>query len=567
MFKKINQYLLTHYPLVWNLKLVWILLIGFIINCIAFVNGYLHYSNIKQMTNYNVFNVFYQELYSFYYFIVILIILIIWIYFYIKNNRFKSKYPTSRNYLYKEFLGVFVILLFFISVPNTFNFGLNTRIANFLTDEQFAKEVDLFNRVQPFTLQHKNGYANNSRNLSVPIFDTLVSEQEVLTLYTENKKEFIKLNPKSNYRELEEPYFRNPEFNDLLVQKLASKFQFTNVYFENPHYSYDQEIIRNDYTYPDLEIDSVLVVEDITTHVPTIHSLYNYSYREFEVPNHPEYTQKYYDEELHQLLQTNDNKKIEELLTTFQNKLDEYKIGYRFKDKSWIDYVNQSPYYFISINLTQSTYTKGKKTFYKDYINIEPLKQLYSNINTAKYSNSFFDNYQFFVTATLMLALIIVMFRFTSFKVWLISAVGFGILCIVGVCIGLTLSFLGVEFYNEYIISLLFYLLFAVIVFVGLKNNRNKLITGINLNWLVGTSVFLILVLLNFYREIRHDMIYKAEVLKEPTISRYDIYNHPELQLIDKITEWYFYFNPIIILIAFYFMVNAFKKWQAMAEE
>lgn len=582
MFKKINQYLITHYPLIWNLKLIWIFSIGIIINCIAFLNGYLHFNSITQLTDYGIFNAFYSDNYVIYYFLLNLIILIIWFYFYIKNNRFKSKYPTSKNYLFKEFLGVFSIISLFISVPSFFNFGLNTKISNFLSEEEFSNDVDLINRVSPFTLQTNYGYSNYSRNLSVPIFDSLVSEEEVVELYSKNKKEYQLTNPLESYDSLEKPYFRNNEFNRLLVEKFSSKINFTNVYFEDSYYEYNDSLNKNyhylkyyetDYVeaaeYEDYEVDVNAVVpsKDLEDTNPTIYSLYNYSNRIFKVPNKPEFTHKYYDEELIKILQANDNEKIEELLTAYEKKLDEYKIGYRFKNKPWIEYVNQSPYYFISQNLNQPSNFAADDKKKKDYVNVNSLLIIYENIESAKYQNNFFDGYQFFVSAALLISVIIITFRFTSFKVWLISLIGFGILSIIGACIGFTFSFLNIYYHNEFIIPLVFYLLFLIFVILGFKSKRNKIFTGVNLIWLIVSSLFIILLLISFYKEIRLDMLYKEALLTDPKVEKYSLTNHPEILKINEIVMLLLYINPLLYIIMFYFLIVLFKKWQALPEE
>ena len=571
MFKKINQYLITHYPLIWNLKLVWILLVGIIFNIIAFTNGFLHYSSPKLTTGYNFKTVFFSELYILYYFIITLIILIIWLFYYIKNNRFKSKYPTSRNYLFKEFLGVFTVLIVFVSVPNVFNYGLHTRIANFITDDEFAEDVDLINRAMPFTLQQQNGYSNHSRNLTVPIFDTLVSQQEVIELYTQHKKEYqIKNN--SQYKDLLEPYFRNEEFNELLYRKISDQYRFKPLRFQSSYYDYETSVDNRYYEtayydYSEVEMDSVLLDATEDRKTQKIYSLYNYSNRLFKVPNQPEKTHQYYDEQLIKLLQSNDKQSIEALLTNVQNKLDTHQIGYRFKNKSWINYVYQPPYYFISNNLSASQYSDGIKKIDKDYVNIDTLIEIYSNIEYSKYTYSFFEEFINYITGALVLALIFMMFRLSSFKVWLISAIGLGILSIIGGGLGVTFGIIGYEEYTEYIIPLLFYCGFIALSIYGLSNNTNKMITGVTLNWWLISSVIVGFIILGLYRDIKEEMVYQAELLKNPEITRYDIYNHPDLELIDQIFNWYLYINPIVVVLIFYFMLSAYRKWQAMAEE
>ncbi len=570
MFKKINQYLIENYPLIWNLKLVYILLIALFTNVFSFGVGYAHYYNLSQLFDYNLLEAFYAEYYVIYFVIFVLIILIIWLYFYLKNNRFKSKYPTNRNYLFKEFLGVFSVLFLFSCVPSSFNLGLKTRIANLISDEQFSADVDLINRVMPFTLQHENGYTNYSRNLSVPVFDTLVTSQQVIELFTTNKKAYLKANPtRTSYSEFVEPYFRNDEFNDLLYQKLKDNYTAGDSFSTN-YQDYNDSIADSYYTTNSAAdtamygvIEPVLDSEDS---IPKIYSLYNYSNIVFSVPNYPNYTQQYYDKQLINLLQSNDKQKIDSLLTAVNNKLDEYKIGYRFKDKAWIDYVYHPPYYFINRELTNKTEYDGVNDVVKDYINIYALIDIYENIQKAKYTFNSFEHIHFFILFALSLAICICLFRFTSFKTWLIALVGSGIILIIGICIGVSLNFLSIKFYNEYIIAFLFYALFVASAFRGLITNKNKVITGVALNWLIYSSIFIVLLLISFYKEIRYDIIYNELKLHQPQLTYYDV-KSPELDLLDKIQQYYFYFNPILVIVFMYIAINWLRKWQAMAEE
>ena len=566
MFKKINQYLITNYPLVWNLKLVWILAIGILANLIAFVNGFFSFNSKTQLLEYNLFDIFYNNNYFIFYFITCLIILIIWLYFYIKNNRFKSKYPTSRNYLFKEFLGVFSILLLFLTIPNMFKLGLTTRVANYISDEQFEKDVDLINRTSPFTLQKNTGYSNYSRNLSVPVFDSLVTNQEVLELHAKKEKEHYLQYPLGSYTDLIEPYFRNEEFNELLYDKLKAQYPKHNVNFQETYYEYDKDKSQPDYTTyyePDVVEEVISSTEDEADNsIKIIYSLYNFSNYTFEVPNHPEFTHKYYDEQLIKTLQNNDRKEIERLLTAYQKLLDQHKIGYEFKTKKWIDYIPNAPYFFVKDELQNSTKIQNKVTIYKDHVNVISLNQLYKNVEKAKYNSSIFADFQFFMLFALGVTILIITFRFSSFKVWLISLVGFLILGIIFSCIQLVLNAVGIDFYQEYIIAILFYILFLAFIIYGLYNHKNKIITGVALNWFVITTTFIGLLILSFYKEVKID-----QLAKKIKVETYETYNHPEIKFLDDLQLYYLFYLPIVFIIFFYFVINWYKKWQAMPEE
>ena len=58
MFKKINKTLITKYPLIWNLKFIWILLTVLAFNFIAFINGFLFFDKKSQLQETQLFDVF-----------------------------------------------------------------------------------------------------------------------------------------------------------------------------------------------------------------------------------------------------------------------------------------------------------------------------------------------------------------------------------------------------------------------------------------------------------------------------------------------------------------------------
>ncbi len=235
MFKKINQTLITKYPLIWNLKFIWILLTVLVFNLIAFINGFLFFSKKSQLQESGLYEVFFNSGIIIYYLLIGVIIGVIWLYFYIKNNRFKSNYPTSRNYLFKEFLAVFFIIFLMFYVPNSFKTGLKFRVSNYMSEEQYLKDIDIINRTQGFTLRSEFGYDNYSRNLPVPAFDSLVSEKETRELYEKNKREYLRENPHDSYNVFLEPYFRNPEFETLLRDYFPERFSYSKINFNQTY--------------------------------------------------------------------------------------------------------------------------------------------------------------------------------------------------------------------------------------------------------------------------------------------------------------------------------------------
>ncbi len=584
MLKKLNQIFITKYPLIWNLKLIWILLTAIGMNIIAFITGFLFFNKKSQLQETQLFENFYNSGIVMYFVLCCIIILAIWIYFYIKHNRFKSYFPTSRNYLFKEFLAVFFVLFIFFYIPNSFKSGMKIRVANYMTEQQYLKDIDIINRTQAFTLQPSFGYNSFSRNLTVPIFDSLVSEQETKQLFDQNQLEHLKDLP-NNPKKYEQPYFRNEEFETLLKEYFPERRSYQPISFMSDYTPLikTKQSTEEEYYPSDVVVEEATVATEIGTYQvdsvstsdssdPKIYynlaSLYNYSNLSFENKKDSKLNHQFYDEQLIALLEKNDRELIEKQLDDYMKLLKKHEIGFQFINKEWIDYLPQSPYYFIDYKLNNSEIVAQdqSKSKIEDYINVDSLNQLYRNIETAKYESTWLENIQFYMMFSLSFTILIITFRMSSFKAWLATLIGAGILLILGSVFGLALNaiFYKSNNYIHYIIVFFFYFVFLGLILYGLKSKKYKLLTGINLNWFVATNIFIMIVFLSFYTDLRTDMLYDSSGV----LSYYDFKNqNQELRMLDKISEIFLYVNPLINMISFYFIIGWYKKWQAMPEE
>lgn len=577
MFKKINQTLITKYPLIWNLKFIWILLTVFIFNLIAFINGFLFFNKKSQLQESGLYETFFNSGTIFFYILIGVLITVIWLYFYFKNNRFKSNYPTSRNYLFKEFLAVFFIFFLMMYVPNSFKTGLKLRVSNYMSEEQYLKDIDVINRAQGFALQPTFGYDNYSRNLPVSVFDSLISEKETKELYEINKKEYLRENPTYSYNAFLKPYFRNPEFETLLANHFPQRKSYSKIIF-NEIYQPLFKVKSNEYN-PAMEAtyvasEPVYAIDSVSAQVSTaenpnvyynLASLYNYSFLTFQNPKDSTFNHQFYDEQWMALLQKNDRKEIENLLNNYTDLLKKQEIGFQFKHKKWIDYIPQYPYYFIDHKLDYINSYQDENRKQKDYINQDSLNRVYENIEFSKYQSTWLNHIQHYLLTALIFTVLVISFRFSSFKVWLISLIGSGILGILGSVFGISIdASIGHTKYTPYIILLFFYIAFIVIIILGLRSKKYKVLTGVNLNWFVATNIFITIAMLSFYTDIRAEMLYNPN----SGIGIYDLrQTNNELLMLQKLSEIFLFINPILFAISFYFIINLYKKWQAMPEE
>lgn len=138
MFKKIQNYLLINYPLLWNIKIVPMASFLIVFNIIFFFLGYVS-GEIDFTTtggNYYKNN---QEIILFFGVLISILLFIVWLVFYLKNNGFKSFYPKRNNSLFKEWFIIFSLLILISSFSFSFLFGSDLRVKSYYSEKEATK--------------------------------------------------------------------------------------------------------------------------------------------------------------------------------------------------------------------------------------------------------------------------------------------------------------------------------------------------------------------------------------------------------------------------------------------
>lgn len=141
MIKKIQQYILIRYPLLWNIRLIPMLLIIAIINLIFFFISYAVTETALERTYYSSYSA--QSDLGLIYFagiLVSLLALIGWLTFYFRNNGLKTFYPRTTSKVYLEWFLVFIISAGLSFVPVTLTLGYNAKW-RMMASQSEAQEV------------------------------------------------------------------------------------------------------------------------------------------------------------------------------------------------------------------------------------------------------------------------------------------------------------------------------------------------------------------------------------------------------------------------------------------
>jgi hypothetical protein len=159
MFKKIQQYLLLHYPLLWNVKIVPVMAILLILHIALFAIGYFstQFENLTTYEGYNEISTY--PLVFVFCLAVILIILILWLIRYSRNNAFRVFYPQSSASLYGEWLMILLIVFALFSLPFTHIKGVETKVKSFVAGkEEVAQNIKLINQIYCLIPTTKNDF-------------------------------------------------------------------------------------------------------------------------------------------------------------------------------------------------------------------------------------------------------------------------------------------------------------------------------------------------------------------------------------------------------------------------
>lgn len=567
MIKKINQYLLENHSLIWNIRLVWMLVILTAMHLLSFLLGFFSFSSIVELHDDNLFEKYLFNGYVWIGILVSILIFILWFNQYFKQNAFKSLFPKSNWSLYKEFL--FIILISFLTISQYLSFtkGLELRVSSIKSIEEVQKEKELIQQVTPFALQpnlafYNNVYSNANRCMVVPLFDTLVDQDRLLQLFVSNKvssriwPDTIKIENYKNYRDsLGSDFYRLPEFETLLVENFPERENWS----APQNYKTFEKVINNheqtDYLYTETAVEEIGYSSQDHVSYKNLNSLYNfcsYPWADFEL--NTKLVQKNYE-----LLHEEKKEEIDQKLKEYLKLADFYSVSYRFKDKDWIDYVYNPPYYFVDYELSSiSRYNSADQTTYKkDHISHSDLKTVIDNLDKSKSGVIPSFAYIFILYFTLGISLLIYTFRMTSTRVWVISLVGIFILQFIFYSLLFTFGSILFGFTENLglILGLSFILIFNLLLFLGISRKKRKLITGVNLNWSLWTFPFLLPALVLLYESYLQSNWEYEQLMPA------------NLAWLKDNWETVLYFNLFLILIYIFIMLPILKKWQSMAEE
>ena len=137
--------MLLNHPLLWNIKIVQVLIFALIFQGFFFFLGYNSVNGLSVFKDYE-----YSGLENFQVFLfgglILVLGLIVWLIYYLRHNAFKSFYPVTKSRLRKEFLLVFFVFIINLPIFHTYLYARHLKllkISAHLNPEEDAKIVNL----------------------------------------------------------------------------------------------------------------------------------------------------------------------------------------------------------------------------------------------------------------------------------------------------------------------------------------------------------------------------------------------------------------------------------------
>lgn len=607
--KKINKYLLEHYPLIWNTRLVWMLGVSMLTHILFFLIGYFAVSNQQDIqSEYRLNEFYFDSPVVFFNILLSIIILLIWIIYYLQNNAFKNLYSLKKGTLFGQLCIILVIIFININQYYSFNKGLKLKIRNLYTWEEIDTDIKEFNKTAIFLIQNKNNYEINQKAYPKPFplrhesgsskdLGRLIDTTKANFYYQGNYYQFYntdyellakdsegtvaiatKYNPKSDlynnsandfkYRLVEDVSFYQEDVTPCLLNYSGTLYSYGQdtltennrlKYYENLFKRADENEIKSN-----LESFFNLAQKYQIEHNLNIAEWYalldehNYVYD----TNLIEKTASNFIYETQKIEKVRKNYSITQfILTSKPDKWDAKKYFYTKNitvDNRLIDEKRRGLYDKYqkepSKIITSKTYSKYKEVSLSNipYCNFGNLDHFFKNTHSAYQPDKNKEFIYFYIIMTLCFGLLLFLFKVTDIKTLLLSFVA---AAVVSIITGLIISYLSRDLKNFFGIREIESLIGAAIglsiitaSIVAFRLKWRKLITAI----LFSLSIFAIPVICLFLF-----IMYESSL---------DYSERSENILLKWMKEYSFWLVTIIWIVSISFYSIAIRKWKGLPE-
>lgn len=510
MFKSIQQHLLLRYPLLWNTKIVPLGALLLALNLCFFILGFAINGISFEDTHRNFFD--FDATLVLLSIVISLLVLILWLVNYFKNNLLKSFYPTTKYHVFKEW-GLIFLLCFGLTSPIFwYNLGKETRYRSYFSREELEKRCATL-RAGSFFVD--GSYTYHETDEAVVVEEALVAD----TVEVDSVETSIEAQNYFMYR--------------------GKKYKKTSLLNKNV----------NSYTIFDEKSDSLAI------------------------------------EKLKLWLVTQQKDSLKKLFTDYLKIVKEHQLEANINADEWLTLINDYPLFekshTIGPRLTNDEYyptmynnqtvvrdtidryiardkTGTEQEFYKYYV---PEKHL--NFNYDRMADAHEDpdiNLETLIIPVyfaLGLSLLILSFRVTSGRSWLIGLIAVIILNIVlGIC-----SVIISSSYTYGIGYCIVFVIVSVLFFNTVGQNRTKGYSGVVLNlflWLLPGVIPIFYLLIHSYLTLQYNAI--------NSVNLHNLKQYKYAQWMENHVFEINWMNIFLLSLVLFFIGKKIRLWRGIAE-
>jgi hypothetical protein len=506
MLKSINQYLLVNYPLLWNTRFFNVLLFAIIGHIIFFIIGQISVHSIRDFYEHDEYSeLFESAVVGLYSTLVIVLFFITWLIYYLRNNPFKSFYPVTKTYLIKEFFIILFISLTTITLFNSYEYGRHLKKIKITTDFDPIKESHIINQANCF--------------LPIDNFD------------------------------------------------FESAAHCDSIYFviEAPDYIPNDSCNEDAYsTSYENELTEATPAEEYPENAPSIerpkfYSYLNYCSRSHAIDLDSNINSNFYSINAHRWLKNKQKDSIEMVLIAYQELLKKYEIRFSFNPRNLTNWCFETPQHEVLHDFYSLSYYDIINPTYPNYGEFSYVNSVVNEVyDNRKESFLSIFNWELYFYFSLSISIILIMFRITRLKPWLIASIGMGVWAILFAILS---NFIKDNTY-QYVYLVGWIILFSMSFYL-IKNKSKKILSATFLIWSIYGYLALVFIIFKIIEDNTKEVkmcvnrLWKI-ITPEHPIHSWIINNRDTINLIN--------ITSCIIFIVFVIIPLAYK-WQSNPNE
>lgn len=529
MFKKIQQHLLEHHPLLWNMRLHHIVAISLCLHLIHFIIGFLSFSDILSMGYSDAGQMFFSGPFALFSIVGSGIVLVLWLVKVFRNNALKRFYPISKAKVFAQLLILFLVCSLNMTYYYSYTYGFVVH-GQMKTDiAANEKDQEIYAAVEAYLQESRSAYNIDNRCYPSPFPMTRKYKNADSTQVT-----YIEGAAASTVNvDTNGLYYVGKDGKNYSVQNRDSMCGFTEFSYLN-YCCAEKSYNDNDTAFDAGEIQTNANLATATTQAA--------------LQNHPE--------------------KIKADMIAFLKLCDKYNVKYKLNVDDWFKWVYNPPYFPVTYtiqnvyynpiakydNYTAAVDESGSSFNPKQYfVQRNKLEYILDNTYQIHHYHINANVFSFMFYWALSISLLLFVFRASSKRVWVISLIAGALFCL------LVGAFTAVIVHNDGATIFIIYELIILSFLIAALFIKHKTISGIALNWFTWSAPAIIPLILAYWSAIEHQklMLIDAALYHKP----------PVLDWIDDHSGLFFMGNLVVYLLSLYGLSSLYRRWQAMPED